>query len=126
MTDPDEIASLVDQITRGYREHAAEGAEVVAVPGRVLGADIEGQVDALAEAAARLAELLAAFTQEPQRSMDAIAVFRGLSRAAAALGIRRCRAAAPGMVRPRRRGGSGGLGRVDDGPRWAACRRAHV
>lgn len=57
-------------------------AEITAVPGRVLGSDIEGQAAALAAAAARLAELLTAFTQEPRRSLDAIAVFRGLSRAA--------------------------------------------
>jgi hypothetical protein len=57
--------------------------EASAVPGRVLGADIEGQADALADDAARLADLLTAFAQEPgPRPMDAIAVFRGLSRAA--------------------------------------------
>jgi len=36
----------------------------------------------MADAAARLADRLAAFAQEPRRSLDAIAVFRGLSRAA--------------------------------------------
>src|SRR5690242_12623579 len=78
MTDPNETANLVDQLTRGYRERAAREA----VPGRVLGSDVEGQADAMEDAAARLAELLAAFTQEPRRSMDAIAVFRALSRSA--------------------------------------------
>jgi hypothetical protein len=43
---------------------------------------VEGQADALEDAAARLAEMLAALTQEPRRSLDVIAVFRGLSRAA--------------------------------------------
>lgn len=61
------------------------GPAAVAVPGRVTGADVEGQADALDDAAARLAELLAAFTQEPRRSLDAIAVFRGLSRTAEAM-----------------------------------------
>jgi hypothetical protein len=80
----DETANLAGQLIQGYREHLAEeaGPEVIAVPGRVLGGDIEGQADALADDAARLAQLLAGFSQEPRRSMDAIAVFRGLSRAA--------------------------------------------
>ncbi len=78
MTDPNETARLVGEITAAYREHAAGEA---AVPGRVLGSDIEGQADALADVAARLAELLAAFAQEPRRSLDAIAVFQSLSRA---------------------------------------------
>ena len=84
MTDPNETANLLGQLAQGYREHLAEEAEpeIVAVPGRVLGGDIEGQADALADDAARLAELLAGFSQDPRRSMDAIAVFRGLSRAA--------------------------------------------
>lgn len=83
MTDPDETADLVGEIARAYREHAAEGVEIVAVPGRVLGSDIEDQADALADGARRLAELLTAFAQEPApRSMDAIAVFHGLSQAA--------------------------------------------
>ena len=81
MTDPDETANLVDQITGAYREHAAREA----VPGRVLGGDVEGQADALADAAARLAELLAAFGREPRRSLDAIAVFRRLSETAASV-----------------------------------------
>jgi hypothetical protein len=60
-----------------------DGPEITAVPGRVLGSDIEDQADALADGARRLTELLSAFAQEPApRSMDAIAVFRGLSRAA--------------------------------------------
>ncbi len=79
---PDETASLVGEITCAYREHVAEEAGIAAVPGRVLGSDIEDQADALAAAAVRLAELLAAFTHEPRRSLDAIAVFRGLSRSA--------------------------------------------
>jgi hypothetical protein len=80
MTDPNETASLVDQLTRGYREHVA--AEAAAVPGRVRGEDVEDQADALADAAARLAGSLAALTREPRRSLDAIAVFCGLSRSA--------------------------------------------
>jgi hypothetical protein len=82
MTDPAETANLVGEITRAYREHAADEAKIAAVPGQVLGSDLEGQADALADNAARLAGLLAAFGQEPRRSLDAIAVFRGLSRAA--------------------------------------------
>lgn len=46
---------------------------------------MEDQADALAAAAARLGELLAAFTQEPRRSMDVIAVFRRLSETAASV-----------------------------------------
>jgi hypothetical protein len=76
MTDPSETANLVGEITEAYRAHTA------AVPGRSLGSDIEGQADALADAAARLSGLLSAFTQEPRRSLDAIAVFRALSRSA--------------------------------------------
>jgi hypothetical protein len=84
MTDPNETANLLGQLAQGYREHLAEeaGPKIVAVPGGVLGGDIEGRADALADDAARLAELLSGFSQEPRRSMDAIAVFRGLSRAA--------------------------------------------
>jgi hypothetical protein len=86
MTDPNETADLVNELLGTYREHAAEGAEVIAVPGRVLGSDIEGHADALADDAERLAALLAAFAKEPApRSMDAIAVFRGLSRAAGSM-----------------------------------------
>ncbi len=87
MTDPNETANLVGQLTQGYREHkAAEaGPEITAVPGRVLGSDIEDQADAMAAAAAQLGELLAAFTQEPRRSMDVIAVFRRLSETAASV-----------------------------------------
>jgi len=43
---------------------------------------VEGQADAMEDAAGRLAELLAAFGREPRRSLDAIAVFRGLGRCA--------------------------------------------
>lgn len=85
MTDPDETASLVGQITGAYREHAAEEAGIAAVPGRVLGSDVEDQADALAVAAERLAALLTAFTREPRRSLEPIAVFRRLSRSAAAM-----------------------------------------
>jgi hypothetical protein len=88
VTDPNETANLLGQLVQGYREHQAEGAkpEVTAVPGRVLGSDIEGHADALADDAERLAALLAAFAREPApRSMDAIAVFRGLSRAAGSM-----------------------------------------
>jgi hypothetical protein len=85
MTDPNETANLVGQLTQGYREHKEAGPEITAVPGRVLGSNIEGQADALADDAGRLADLLAAFAQEPRRSIDAIAVFRGLSRAAGSM-----------------------------------------
>jgi hypothetical protein len=60
--------------------------EITRVPGQVRGQDVEDQADAVADSAARLAELLTAFAQEPgPRSMDAIAVFRGLSRAAGSM-----------------------------------------
>jgi hypothetical protein len=88
MSDTNETANLVGQLTRGYREHLAEeaGREIVAVQGRVLGGDIEGQADALADDAGRLADLLTAFAREPgRRSMDPIAVLRGLSRAAGSM-----------------------------------------
>jgi hypothetical protein len=78
--DPNETANLVGQLVSGYRGHVA--AEAAAVPGRVIGSDVEGQADTMADAAARLAELLTALTREPRRSLDAIAVFRALSRAA--------------------------------------------
>jgi len=83
MTDPNETASLVGQITGAYREHAAAetGPAAVAVPGRVTGNDIESQADALEDAAARLTEMLIAFGREPRQSLDVIAVFRALSRA---------------------------------------------
>ena len=81
MTDPDETASLIGSLIDGYREHvAAERA-----PGQVRGQDVEDQADMLAAAAARLADLLTAFAQEPQRSMDAMAVFRRLSETAASM-----------------------------------------
>ena len=85
MSDPNETANLVGQLAECYREHKAEAAEaeITAVPGRVLGGDIEGQADALADDAERLVALLTAFAREPgPRSIDAMAVFRGLSRAA--------------------------------------------
>jgi hypothetical protein len=87
VTDPNETANLVGQLTQGYRERLAEeaGPETIAVPGRILGGDIEGQADALADAASRLASSLTAFAKEPQRSLDAIAVFRGLSQAAGSM-----------------------------------------
>jgi hypothetical protein len=56
MTDPNETANLAGQI--------------------------ESHADALAASAERLAELLTAFSREPRRSLDAIVVFRGLSRSA--------------------------------------------
>jgi len=74
MTGADETANLVGQLTQGYREHkAAEGEEaepeITAVPGRVLGrvlgSDIEGHADALADDASRLVGLLTAFAKEP-------------------------------------------------------------
>jgi hypothetical protein len=80
MTGPNETVGLVDQLIGGYREHAA--GKAAAVPGRVRGEDVEDQADALADAAARLAELLTALTREPNRSLDAIAVFRALGRGA--------------------------------------------
>ena len=129
MSDSNETANLLGQLAQGYHEHlyaSAAGPEIVAVPGRVIGGDIEGQADALADAAARLAELLAAFSREPRRSMDAIAVFRGLSRHRGVDGIRRRRAAPSGMVRSRRRGGPGGLGRLEGRPRGTADRRGHL
>jgi hypothetical protein len=79
MTEPNETANLVGEITEAYRAHIA------AVPGPDPGSDIESQADALADASARLAELLSAFTQEPRRSLDAIAVFRALSRSAGSI-----------------------------------------
>lgn len=82
MADPWETANLLGEITAAYRQHAAAETPASAVPGRVLGGDVEGQADALEDAAARLAGLLAALTHEPRRSLDAIAVFRALSRAA--------------------------------------------
>jgi hypothetical protein len=99
MTDPAETAKLVDQITGAYREHAAEETEASAVPGRVLGG-VEGQADALADAAERLAELLTAFTREPHRSLEPIAVFRRLSPICSGDGDRGRGVAPPGMVRP--------------------------
>jgi len=81
MTDPDETASLIGSLIDGYREHVAAER----VPGQVRGQDVEDQADALAAAAARLGELLTAFTQEPRRSMDTIAVFRRLSETAASM-----------------------------------------
>ena len=85
MTEPDETANLVAAITQAYRDHTDDAAEpeITAVPGPVIGSDIEGQADALADGASRLAALLAAFAREPgPRPLDAIAVFRDLSRAA--------------------------------------------
>ena len=87
MTGADETANLVGQLTQGYREHKAEEAEpeIIAVPGRVLGTDIEDQADALAEGAGGLADLLTAFARESSRSLDAIAVFQALSRTAGSM-----------------------------------------
>jgi hypothetical protein len=59
--------------------------EIVPVPGQIRGDDVEDQADELAAAAERLTELLAAFGREPSRSLDAIAVFQGLSRAAGSM-----------------------------------------
>ena len=80
MTDPNETANLIGSPIGSYWEHAK-----ARVPGQVRGQDVEDQAGTLADAAARLAELLAAFTQEPWRSMDAIAVFRRLSETAASM-----------------------------------------
>ncbi len=60
-------------------------AEIIPVPGQILGADVEGQADALADGATRLAKLLIAFGREPRRSLDAIAVFRRLSETAGSM-----------------------------------------
>jgi len=49
MTDPDETANLVAEITEGFREHAAE---MTRVPGQVRGQDVEDQADAMAAAMA--------------------------------------------------------------------------
>ena len=67
MTGPDEspVPSLneqADAAAREFRESVPEHgrawmameAGIAAVPGRVLGADVEGQADELADAAARL------------------------------------------------------------------------
>jgi len=87
MTDPGKTADLVDKITGAFRERVAEETNeprITAVPGRILGRDIEGQADALADASSRLAGLLTKFTREPApRALDAIAVFQALSRSAA-------------------------------------------
>lgn len=85
MTDPDETANLAAQLIHGYREHVAADAAAVPIPGQVLGSDIEGQADELAAAAARLGDLLTAFAREPNRSLDAIAVFQALSRTAGSM-----------------------------------------
>ena len=85
MTDPGETARLVDEILSTYRQQSGAETGNAAVPGRVLGTDIEGQADAAAAEAARLAGLLAEFGREPRRSLDAIAVFRALSRSAESL-----------------------------------------
>jgi hypothetical protein len=80
MADPNETANLIGSLIDGYREHA----ELVRVPGQVRGqeVEVEDQADTLAADAAGLAALLVAFAQESGRSIDAIAVFRSLSRAA--------------------------------------------
>ncbi len=117
MANPDETARLVGEITAAYREHAAGEAGISAVPGRVRGGDVEGQADARAAAAARLAELLAAFAQEPRRSLDAIAVFRGLSRAAESMA-----AAAARLAELRRQEWSGLEDEADPGTfGWVAA-----
>jgi hypothetical protein len=64
----------------------SETPEIIAVPGLVLNVLDPDQADELAAAAARLADLLTAFAQEPRRSMDVIAVFRRLSETAASMG----------------------------------------
>ncbi len=60
-------------------------AEIVPVPGKVRHGDVEDQADALADAAGRLLSLLTAYAAEPERSMDVIAVCRGLQRASASM-----------------------------------------
>lgn len=46
---------MAAELIHGYREHAVAEAELAVVAGRVLCSDVEGQADALADAAARLA-----------------------------------------------------------------------
>jgi hypothetical protein len=143
MTDPAETARLVDQIARGYREHAAEeaGPAVTAVPGTVVGADIEGQADALADDAARLTaeqarardahEHLAEATAAHAAELDRIREGNGPASARCDRGVPRPeprvrvnrrrggRAAPPGMARPRGRRRGGGhhrMGRRAGGP----------
>lgn len=59
--------------------------EIVPVPGQVQGNDIENQADEFADAAERLTGLLTALAREPSPSLDVIAVFQGLSRAAGSM-----------------------------------------
>lgn len=59
--------------------------ENVPVPGLVQGTDIEHQADDLADAAEHLEGLLAAFAREPSRSLEPIAVFLALARAAGSM-----------------------------------------
>jgi hypothetical protein len=104
MSDPNETANLIGQLAQGYREHLAEecGPQIATVPGRVLGGDIEGAADALADDASRPVGLLAAFAQEPgQRSLDAIAVYRPTEPGHGVDGGRGHRTAPPGMGHPR-------------------------
>jgi hypothetical protein len=60
--------------------------QIVPVPGQVRSDDVEDQAEELAAAAEHLPALLTAFGREPTGSLDAIAVFRRLSRAAEAMG----------------------------------------
>jgi hypothetical protein len=122
MTDPDETASLIGSLIDGYREHVAAER----VPGQVRGQDVEDQADMLAAAAARLADLLTAFAQEPQRSIDAIAVFRRLSETAASMESAAAELRCQGMVRPRGRCGARGCCRVERRPGRPEVRGRHL
>ena len=120
MTDPSETANLVGEITEAYRAHIA------AAPGQSLGSDIEGQADALADDSARLAELLSAFTQEPRRSLDAIAVFQALSRSAESMATAAAELRRQEVVRPRGRRRTGSRSRMEGRPRRSEVRRRHL
>jgi hypothetical protein len=79
-------ADLVEAITRSHRaQKDAEPEPAEGQPPAAGGSDVEAQADALADDAARLGELLTAFTSQPRRSLDAIAVFRDLSQAAGSI-----------------------------------------
>ena len=84
MTDPNETANLVGQLTQGYREHKAEeaGPGSPPYPAGSSAATSRARPTRWPMTLPAWPSLLAAFAQEPQRSMDVIAVFRGLSRAA--------------------------------------------
>ena len=120
--DPDETASLIGSLIDGYREHAAAER----VPGQVRGQDVEDQADAMAAAAARLADLLAAFAQETHRSIDAIAVFRSLSRSAASMADAAAELRRQEWVDLDDEAEPGGCGRMERCPGRPEGRRQHL